>query len=105
MGKYETAVVIPVYNEERLIRRPLVWLDLSINPTDRKIPVVVVDNESNDNTVEKIESYKVLPNIEIHLLREPEKGTGSAADTGCRYAIEELGVDIMGRIDADVWPS
>src|SRR5690242_10072759 len=106
MKRAEAAVVIPVFNEERLIRRPIVWLSLSANNTGEPIPLVVVDNGSSDSTAEKVQHYAdAAPGVELHLIEESQKGTGAASDTGFRYAIEELGVKHIGRLDADVWPS
>jgi glycosyltransferase involved in cell wall biosynthesis len=106
MSKFEAAVVIPVYNEAKLIRRPIVWLGLSDRLIEKPIPLIVVDNGSTDETVDVVRHYaKATPGVQLHLLEEPEKGTGSAADTGFRYAIDELGSSYIGRLDADVWPS
>lgn len=104
MQRYEAAVVIPAYNEEAMIRRPLVALGVGPNPTEKPLPVVVVDNNSTDGTKDIVEKCRAFKELDIHLVTEPEKGTGSAADTGFLYAIEELGAGIIARIDADTLP-
>jgi len=40
----------------------------------------------------------------VHVIDEPSKGTGTASNTGFRYAIDELGADIVSRTDADGVP-
>lgn len=101
---YETATVIPAFNEEKQIGRTLIHLSLSARPPQALIPVVVVDNGSTDNTRQVIEDSRILQGLDIHVVSEPEKGTGSAADSGFRYAIEELQAQYIGRIDADTRP-
>ncbi|HET9721540.1 MAG TPA: glycosyltransferase family A protein [Candidatus Saccharimonadales bacterium] len=104
MPRYETAVVIPAYNEEKEIGRSLLHL-ATVQPAGAEtVPVVVVDNGSSDKTREVVEENRIFRELEIHLVDEPQKGTGSAVDTGFCYAIDELGAKVIARLDADTWP-
>jgi dolichyl-phosphate beta-glucosyltransferase len=76
------SIVLPAYNEERRILRTL--LSISRYLEDRRIPaeVLVVDNGSDDGTVEVVEAT-ALHCAEIRLIRQGRKGgKGAAVRTG-----------------------
>ena len=94
-------VVLPAYNEADHILPTLraLLFQLSTN-----FDVVFVDNGSTDNTREIITSY--IENLGLkhwHVIDEPEKGTGAAADTGMRWAAAH-GADYIARTDTDCLP-
>lgn len=98
MSQERLAVVIPAYNEQERIASALFSLELQDAPLD----VVVVDNNSTDETVDAcLEIGSDFSNTNLHIIAETEQGTGAAADTGFRYAMEELGAQQIARIDAD----
>jgi glycosyltransferase involved in cell wall biosynthesis len=92
-------VVIPAYNEERSVGTTLRRLS---EQSDTAFTVVVVDNASTDATVARVREWEST--LDLHLIQEPEKGTGSAADTGFRYAMSR-GASRIARTDADCLPS
>lgn len=92
-------VVIPAYNEERSIGATLRRLS---EQADGAFTVVVIDNVCTDGTVEVAREY--AGKLDLHLIAEPQKGTGAAADTGIRYAIEH-GATHIARTDADCLPA
>ncbi|MCB9839890.1 glycosyltransferase family 2 protein [Candidatus Nomurabacteria bacterium] len=94
----DIAVVVPAYNEEKLIRETL--QALSNQKTDSKYHVVVVDNGSTDNTPEIVLDFP-----EVSLLQEARKGTGFAANRGFRHVIAEDNPLAVMRTDADTVPS
>jgi glycosyltransferase involved in cell wall biosynthesis len=64
----------------------------------------MVDNGSTDGTVALVEAFRARhPALLTYLIREDEKGTGAAADTGCRFAIAH-GARYLARTDADCLP-
>lgn len=96
---YESAVVIPAYNEERTLARTVHGLRAG----DENTPIVIVDNASTDNTGEiALGLGKIYPGI--HVLHEATKGTGNASRAGFDYAIQELRVPVVARTDADTVP-
>ena len=101
MRKLDFWVVIPAYNEEKLIAGTLRAL---ANQTDQDFRVVVVDNASTDNTAAIVKDFANTAQFDLHLLSESQKGTGAASDTGFRYAIKQ-GAKIVARTDADALPS
>src|SRR6185437_4194708 len=94
-------VIVPAFNEERAIGATLQHLAAQ---TDRRFSLVVVDNASTDRTAAEVEAFAGRhPTLPVHLVREVQKGTGAAADTGCRYAIRR-GARYLARTDADCLP-
>jgi len=91
MAQQSVWVVIPAYNESRVIARvvgELVQCKASYN-------VVVVDDGSTDGTNSAVRS---LP---VHILTHPENlGQGAAIATGIEYALQQK-ADIVVTFDAD----
>lgn len=84
------SVVIPVYNEERVIGGCLEALMPQLQDGDE---VIVVDNNSKDRTVEIIKKH--YPQVKI--VRETRQGITYARTRG----FDEAGCPIIARIDAD----
>lgn len=97
-----TAVIIPAYNEQGLIERPLAALAAQC-PYDT--PIIVVDNASTDATAQVVRNFS-RRHLRSHIecVEELQKGTGCAVDTGFRHAIDEYGADLLARTDADSEP-
>ena len=91
------AVIVPVYNEAAGIGATLDALEAQ---TDKDFDVYFVDNASTDASAEVIAARK---NPRWHIVHEPQKGTGAAADTGMRAAIA-AGATLLARTDADCLP-
>jgi len=84
-------VVIPAYNEEKVLANVLREL-LDCNPSYQ---VVVVDDGSPDNT------SKVAVRFPVHVLTHPiNLGQGAALATGIEYALKE-DAEIVVTFDAD----
>ncbi|CAN5360197.1 glycosyltransferase [soil metagenome] len=90
-------MVVPVYNEAAGIRATL---DALLAQTDGDFDVFFVDNGSTDDSADVIRSYG---QPRWHVIIEPQKGTGAAADTGMRAAIA-AGATLLARTDADCVP-
>ncbi|WIM98334.1 glycosyltransferase family 2 protein [Actinoplanes oblitus] len=93
------AVIIPAFDEGASIGATLRALAAQ---TDTDFTLVVVDNASTDDTVAVIRRFAAPFPIEV--VTEPERGAGTAADTGFRYAIEH-GATLLARTDADCRPA
>ncbi len=82
------SVVIPAYNEEKLITRCIVAL---LNQTEKPFEIIVVDNNSTDKTVEVVKTFPVI------IAAEKKQGIIHARNAGFTLAKG----DIIARIDAD----
>lgn len=86
-------VVVPCYNEADTIGT---CLDGLLKQSDSIERIIIVDNNSTDETVEIVRKYqKKQSNIDI--LTEPKQGVQFARNTG----LDAAKSDIIARIDAD----
>ncbi|MFJ1751898.1 glycosyltransferase [Kitasatospora sp. NPDC088134] len=96
----ELWVVVPAYNEEVSLPGTLRAL---AEQTDTDFECVVVDNGSTDRTADVVREFARTSAFPLHLVTEPRKGTGAAADTGMRHAVA-AGARYLARTDADCLP-
>lgn len=87
------SVVIPAFNEEKRIGTTLA--SLTQQKTKKDFEVIVVDNNSYDNTYQIASSFKDKLNLKVIL--EKKKGRGIARYTGFEKAVG----DIILSTDAD----
>ncbi len=81
------AVIIPAYNEEKLIGQVLITMPEFVDH------IVVVDDASPDRTGEVVEGYrKKNPGI-VYIRHEKNEGVGGAIATGYRWA-RDRGIEI-----------
>lgn len=82
----KVSVIVPVYNRGRLISR---CLDSIVGQTMKPYEIIIVDNDSDDDSVEVINQWKSALNKEcdnslpdIILLKEKERGAPAARQKG-----------------------
>ncbi len=80
------SVIIPAFNEEEQLGDCLESLRGQI--TSKPFEVIVVDNNSNDKTVQIARAFE--GSLNIHIIHEPKQGRGQARQTGFRAATGEL---------------
>ena len=95
-------VVIPTYNEAKNIGRMMDALDLEFKKIkSHDFSILVVDDSSPDGTADvvrkKIEEY---PYNKI-LVRKDKNGLGAAYVDGFKFAMREMGADVIVEMDAD----
>ncbi len=87
------SVVIPAYNEEKNIVKTLE--SLAAQKTDKEYEIIVIDNNSTDNTSSVANSFK--DKLNINVVKETKKGRSPARATG----FEAAKGDIILSTDAD----
>lgn len=93
-GAPEVSVVIPAYNEEKNILRTL--LSLSSNNTPRSVEIIVVNNNSVDNT----ESLVTATGIQC--IRELKQGITAARNAGLTAA---SGIYVLNADADSIYPA
>ena len=100
-GTGEFWVVVPYFQEERYLGATLRALAAQ---SDTAFTLALVNNGSTDGSQRVAEAFARTAPLVVHLLDEPVKGTGAAADTGFRFAITQ-GARWIARTDADCLPA
>jgi len=86
----KTAIIIPMYNEEKMISNVIDKLKSKYN-----YPIIVVDDNSSDN------SYQKACKSGVYLIKHiVNLGQGGAIQTGIEFA-RKLDIDIVVTFDAD----
>lgn len=94
-------IVVPGYNERDWIAATIAALAAQ---EGARFTVLFVDNASDDGTaVVARAAADAHPQLDLRIIDEAQKGTGAAADTGVRHAIDE-GARFVLRTDADCVP-
>ena len=95
-------VVIPTYNESKNIGRLIEALDVEFKKIlSHELYLLVVEGNSPDGTADVVRE-KMKKFDFVHLLMEAKKaGLGAAYVYGFRYAMKELGADVLVEMDAD----
>ena len=90
-------VIIPTYNEKENILR----LVAAILAQDARIDLLVVDDNSPDQTGDIVEALS-REDTRVHLMRRPAKmGLGTAYRDGFRWALERPEYEFIFEMDAD----
>lgn len=88
-------IIIPAYNEGSVIKDVIGNAQKYFNDSPHAIAIVVIDDGSDDNTLDEARSTGVK--VITHILNS---GAGSATATGLRYA-EKNKFDFAATMDAD----
>src|SRR3989344_1362969 len=88
MSKVKVSIVIPAYNEEKSIESTLFSLLRSEQETNISYEVILVDNNSTDNTVNVALKFKNGMNLRV--VKETLQGRGAARARGFKEAEGEI---------------
>lgn len=91
----KVAVVIPCYNEEKLIERTISTLPASVDY------IIAVNDASNDKTLDVLKSIK-KSNKKVHVIDNTQNGgIGYSLKTGFEYAIKNTDATAIGIVSGD----
>lgn len=90
-------VVLPTYKRSHLLRRALESLYLASIPPDLNVTVIVVDNNSNDDTPQVVAEFSSRSGPAIKYVSELKQGISHARNAGIAAGSGE----IVGFIDDD----
>lgn len=94
-------VLICTFNRAALLETTLTELAALTPPPDCSVEIVVVDNNSTDDTAEVIARARQESPIPIKTVRETQQGKSFALNRGLEIATG----DIIALTDDDVWPA
>ncbi|QPJ84751.1 glycosyltransferase family 2 protein [Sarcina sp. JB2] len=77
------SIIIPTYNREKLIQRSI---DSVLNQTYKNIEIIIVDDNSTDNTYKVIKSYMEKYSFIKYIKHSVNKGACVARNTGIKVA-------------------
>ncbi|NJL79246.1 MAG: glycosyltransferase family 2 protein [Richelia sp. RM2_1_2] len=90
----KVSVIIPLYNAEKYIARTLQSI---LNQTYQNIEIIIVDDESPDNSVKICQQFN---DSQIKIIHQKNRGLPGARNTGIRHATGEY----IAFMDADdIW--
>lgn len=95
--QYEIAAVVSTYNRSELLCAALDSL-LAQSSHDVRYQVIVVDNNSNDQTRDVVEGYRARGHQNLTYIFEPRQGVSYARNTGIAHARAPL----IAFVDDDV---
>ena len=93
----KVVIIIPTYNEADNIAK---IIDL-INNLDKKLDILIVDDNSPDGTGDIVEDIKSLKSNIFLINQDKKNGLGTAYKVGFRWAIDNM-YDKVVQIDADL---
>jgi glycosyltransferase involved in cell wall biosynthesis len=88
------AIVVPAYNEEKLIGKTLQWIPAFVDH------IVVVDDASRDRTGDVVRNHQNGDSRIVYLSHERNEGVGGAIATGYKWA-REKNVDVTAVMAGD----
>ena len=88
------SVIVPVFNEERLLPEAIACIR---QQGDARVEIVAVDDGSTDGTPELLEQLRREPGAPLRILRQENAGPGAARNAGAHAAHGE----ILAFLDAD----
>src|SRR5689334_5863944 len=95
------SVLICTYNRARLLRETLAALRTVDLPADCSVEILIVDNNSTDNTRLVVDEAAAVSSVPVTYLREQRQGKSFALNTGLAHARG----DVIALTDDDVLPS
>lgn len=79
----KVSIIIPCYNSENSVERAV---NSALAQTYDDIEIILIDNASTDNTLNKIKELEYLYPYKIQVLQESKKGAASARNRGLKEA-------------------
>jgi len=90
-------IILPTYNRDSLLGQALESLLVANVPEGMRVEIVVVDNNSTDNTPALVEKWKEKFNGRLRYMFEAKQGRSYALNAG----IQATSGDLIGFIDDD----
>jgi glycosyltransferase involved in cell wall biosynthesis len=100
MNVSSASILICTYNRAALLREALQAMNNLQRPERCDVEIIVVDNNSTDNTASVVANAAAASSMRVVALHEPKQGKSFALNRGLAVARG----DILALTDDDVWP-
>lgn len=90
-------VIIPTFNRSALLQRTLASIERAVRPAEFELGIIVVDNNSTDDTREVVEAWMARFGGSLRYMFEAKQGRSPALNAGIRASR----ADLIGTIDDD----
>ena len=102
---YKFAIIVPNCNNDHGAYKGKTFLrnciDSILSQTYKNFELIIIDDMSEDKSVETIKSYK---DKRIHLIQNKRKRyNGGSRNVGIGYALDNLDFDYFAFVDSDDW--
>lgn len=95
------SVIIPAYNEEKRIEHTLLDVDQYLEKQNYEYEILVVDNGSNDRTVDVVKKLEATTVQNAHILEQPPVVPGNNKGNAVRKGIMAAQGEYVVFMDAD----
>jgi glucosyl-dolichyl phosphate glucuronosyltransferase len=90
-------LVVPTYNRSWLLKKTLASVEAAEKPENLRVTLVVVDNNSPDDTAEVVHTHQQQASVPVVYVQERKQGLSHARNAG----ISASTADLVGFIDDD----
>lgn len=99
----DLSVVIPTYNGAQRLPAVLEYLQAQVVPADWQWEIIIVDNNSQDETAAIAQQYQATwrSDVPLRYVFEPQQGLAFARQCG----IDQANGTLVGFLDDDNWPA
>jgi glycosyltransferase involved in cell wall biosynthesis len=84
------SIIVFTYNSFDLIEKTLEHLNAAIRYSNIEHEIILVDNNSTDNTIELVEHFAQMNSIEIKIIHNPKQGLSYSRIEGVKAASKEF---------------
>ena len=98
MNEPLVSVIIPIYNDEKYLKR---CINSVINQTYKNLQIILVYDCSNKKKKKICDDYLIIDNKRIKVIHQKNKGLSGARNTGLKNCSGEF----IAFVDSDDWIS
>lgn len=88
--KISFTFIVFTYNSGAIINKTLSYLEKALKCHNVEHEIILVDNNSNDNTIEIVKKFCVKSELEVKILNNPKQGLAFSRKMGVEFAKKEF---------------
>lgn len=107
MKELKYAIIVPSFNNDHGDYKGKTYLrnciESILNQTYKKFNLIIVDDMSEDTSVETVKEYQVKDDRIILIQNKRKRYNGGSRNVGIEYALDNLDFDYFMFLDSDDW--